>query len=899
MERLYRLFLSLYPRDFRERYGEALLETWRARRREVRRTGRVFARARFHLRELVGVAAGALRQRIEDLGPDGPGQVITGMIGDGGVRALRLALRRLARSPGFTAAAVLTLALAIGANTAIYSVVKGVVLDPLPYPEAERVAWIDHAGPGVGADDGGLYMTRGLFHFYRENARTLEEVAIYRTFRTSLTGDGSDPVSVGTLWTTWTLFPVLGLDAARGRVFGASADGTPETGVAVLTHEFWELRYGSDPDVLGRSVRLDGTPYEIVGVLPPGTAFPGPETRVIIPRSVPPMSEGMGGWVERGVGRMAQGASPADVERELRSLVPLIPTAFGGQDFARRSVEDAEMDPRVSTLKAEITGDVEGTLWILMGTVGIVLLVACANVANLFLVRANTRRREVAVRRALGGGRAALVRLFLSESLVLAVLGGGLGLAVAVVGLDSVLAIAPPGLPRLHEVGIDGPVLAFTVAVSLGAAVAFGTLPLLGSRASVVEALKDGGRGTAGRTSRAQNGLVVAQVALALVLVVGSGLTIESFRNLRDRDPGFVADDVLTFQVGLDPGAYPTEVEQAVFHAALLRRLEGLPGVERAGAVGCLPLRDCSFGDPLYRAEETYGPDEIPPIVRYTTATPGYFEALGIGVVAGRALEARDHEAPTDAVVVSRSLARRFWPGEEPLGRRIRVGIYRGEGEPEWHRIVGVVGDVRSEGLTAAPTEHVYFPMADRNDDTGSRELYYAVKAGGPPGSLVPAVRRELGEMDASIPLARVDPMERILDRAWAPARFTMTLLVLAGGTALVLGLVGIYGVVSYVVSLRRSEIGLRMALGAGDRQVRGMVLRRGAGLATLGAAIGLLGALAVSRVLDAVLFEVSGTDPVVYASATLLLLGVSLAAVWLPARRATRTDPMEVLRTE
>lgn len=899
MERVYRLLLRLYPRDFRERYGDGLLETWRTRSAEARRRGGAPTLAWFHLREIGGLVAGALRERSEPLLQEGPGALIAGILRGGSARNLRHALRRLARSPGFTAASLLTLALAVGANTAIYSFVKGVVLDPLPYPDSERVVWIDHAAPGIGADDGGLYMTRGLFHYYRENARTLEDVAVYRTSRSSLTGDGFDPASVGTLWTTWTLFPVLGLEADRGRVFGARAGGEPETGVAVLTHEFWELRYGADPDVLGRSVRLDGIPYEIVGVLPAGTAFPGPETQVVISREVAPMSEGLGGWIERGVGRMAPGVSPSDVERELRALMPRIPEAFGGQDFARRSVEDARIDPRISTLKASVVGDVAGTLWILMGSVGIVLLVACANVANLFLVRASARRREVAVRRALGGGRSALAGLFLSESLVLAAVGGGLGLAVALIGLDAVVAMAPPGLPRLHEVTIDPPVLGFTAAVSLGAALLFGSFPLLGSRGTMVEALKQGGMSTTGGNGRARSVLVVAQTALALILVVGSGLTIESFRNLRSLEPGFDAGNVLTFRVGLEPGGYPTSEERALFHASFLRRLEGLPGVARAGAVGCLPLGDCSSGDPLYRAEETYDPGEIPPIVRYTTATPGYFEALGVGLLEGRVLESRDHETGTGAVVVSRSLARRFWPGESPLDRRVRVGAYRDGRGPEWYRVAGVVEDVRSEGLAEPPTEMVYFPMADGGANTGERELQYAVKADVPLRTLVPAIRRQLSEMDASIPLARVAPMEETLDRAWAPARFTMTLVALAGGVALLLALVGIYGVVSHVVSRQRSEIGLRMALGAGAGAVRGMVLRKGAVLSALGAGLGLLGAAALSRILESVLFRVGGTDPAVYVGATVLLFGVSLAAVWLPARRATRTDPMEVLRGE
>lgn len=903
MKQLFRLLLLLYPRDFRQRYGDGLLETWLLRRREARRRVGPLGLAWFHIRELTGAAVGAVRHRTESFFAGGNGswndRLLRAVSPGSWLRELRYASRRLLRSPGFTTASVLTLALAIGANTAIYSFVKGVVLDPLPYPDSERVVWIDHAAPGIGAEDGGLYMTRGLFHFYRQNARTLDEVAIYRTFQSSLTGDGSDPASVESLWTTWTLFSVLGVDAALGRLF-RNPEGSPgETRVAVLTDEFWQTRYGGDPDVLGRTVRLDGTPYEIVGVLPPGAGYPDPGTQVILPRRVRPMSEGLGGWVERGIGRMAPAASPDQVERELRALVPRIPEAFGGRDFARMSVEEARIDPRISSLKAQVVGEVENTLWILMGSVGIVLLVALANLANLFLVRANVRQREVAVRRAVGGGRNALARLFLAEAGLLALLGGALGFGLAVAGLDAVVALAPPELPRLHEVGIDGTVLAFAAVITLGSALVFGSFPLFGRTGSMATILREGGRGSTERTGRTRRVLVAAQVALALVLVVGSGLTIQSFANLRSQDSGFRAVNTLTFQVGLSPTRYGSEREQAIFHTTLLQRLRGLPGVERVGAVGCLPLRDCSSGDPLYRAEETYDPDEIPPIVRYTTATAGYFEAMGIAVVEGRPLEARDHQGDGRAVVVSRALAHRFWFGESALGKRVRTGVSRSEGEPLWYEVVGVVEDVRSEGLTEPPTEIVYYPMVDGNDDTRPQALYYAVESGLPPETLVPSVRRELAELDASIPLARVAPMTSILDRAWAPARFTMALLVMAGAVALVLGLVGIYGVVSYLVSLRRPEIGLRIALGADAGQVRNMVLRQGVMMAVAGILVGLAGALGLSRLLDAELFGVGGSDPGTYAGAALLMLAVSAAAAWLPARGATRTEPMEVLRSE
>ncbi|HZD04442.1 MAG TPA: ABC transporter permease, partial [Longimicrobiales bacterium] len=641
MTRLFRIVLRLYPAEFRRRYGTGVVETLRQRIDDARREGGRTRVAAVQIQELAGLVLGAARERLVRRSPTGPkgrrgpreGRTTMGR----GRMDLRQAARRLWRSPAFTAAAAATVALAIGADTAVFSLLKGVVLDPLPYPDAGRLVWLDHAAPGIGAESG-LGMTRGLFRFYRGNSRTLEEVAVYRTSESTFAAGGGEPERVGTLQGTWTLFAVLGARPLLGRLptreDGASDGGGPAP-VVLLSHGFWTRRFGASPDVLGRIVHLDGLPYEVVGVMPASFAYPDRETDAWIP-TVP--EAGFGGWVERGIGRAREGYEPADVQRDLAALVPRIPDAFE-DDFARASVEDARITPRIVSLQEHVVGDVDRILWILMGGVGLVFLVVWANVAGLFLVRAEARQREMAVRRALGAGGGAVAAVLLWESGLVGLMGGAGGVLLARGGLALLVHMGPHDLPRLHEVALDGSALVFAFVLTAASALTFGLLPLLRRDPGVVEGLKEGGRSAPGRAlgARSRNVLVTGQVAVALVLLVGSGLTVRSYRNLRRVDMGLRSAEVLTFHLGLPWTRYPTGAEAATLHQGLLDRLAALPGVESVGALRCLPLvPSCRVGGPLYQEDAVYQPGEVPPIVRINIATPGVFRTLGIRLVEGR-----------------------------------------------------------------------------------------------------------------------------------------------------------------------------------------------------------------------------------------------------------------------
>jgi len=883
-EWVYRALLRFYSSAGREWAGdmrewtEDMLETYRRRAAALKDRG-PHVRFAFHLREWGGLVRAALGSRR----------------GQGVVRRhLRHGARRLARNPGFALAGILTLALGMGGTVAIYAAVDSVILNPLPYPEPNELVWLDNAGPGIDAPEG-LGFTPGMIYHVSQNQHTMTALAAYSNDAVTVTGDG-DPERVRRTLATPSLGEVLGVRPEMGRWFldGEGEEGGPE--VVVLSHALWSRRYGSDPAIVGRTVFIDNVPTEVVGVMPPSFRFPEDDVRLWLPLHIDGATS-LGGFWLQAVGRMREGMMPSEVRNEIQGLYGRLPESFPAETARIRfMLEEVGVTALVAPLKSAMVGRVARTLWILLGTVGIVLLIACANVANLFLVRAESRQREVAVRGALGAGRLDQVYDALVEGILLSGLGGLAGLALAQGAVRLLVSHGPASLPRLQEVGLDGSVLVFALGVMTLAGLAFGAIPLLRRDASIVGTLRATSGATTDRVrARGRNVLVAGQMALAVVLLVASGLMVRSFMHLRAVDAGFDASpDILTLSFGLPSSEYPSGAAAADFSQALVTGIQGLPGVEAAGVVTCLPLDGWCSGDHV-RVEGRVVPEgTLPPVVAVRRAGPGYFRTMGIDVLEGRVLERADVEGGPPVAVISRSLARDYFPDKDPLGRRVAVGL-----DTIWSTVVGVVEDVPARELMHVDDPLIYFPlMGPANPGVSARNGALAIRARNAVG-LLGAVREKVAMVDPDVAIARVRTTERIVADASDRMAFTMVLLVLAGGMALLLGVVGIYGVISYLVGRRRAEIGVRLALGAQPSEVRWMVAREGAQVAGVGMAVGMVAAFGLSRLMAALLFDVEPTDPLTYAAVGLGLLGVALVASWVPAQRAASTDPAGALRAE
>jgi predicted permease len=815
-------------------------------------------------------------------------------------RELKQAARRLVRSPAFAAAAALTLALGIAANASIFTVVNRVILRPLPYPSAERLLWMDHVAPGIDLP-GSPGLSQGLYRFYRERARTFTDLAIYRTDEVTLTGDGT-PRRVEGLAATASLGQALRTAPAMGRWY-SEKDAQDEARVVVITHALWTTQFGRDPRIIGRSVRLDGVPREIVGVMPASFGFPNPRVQLFVPERINErQAQTVGGFNYRSIARLQPAASVADVQREMDALIATLKQAFPADPVAMQALDAARLGGAPAMLKDRTIGPVKRTLWTLLGMVGLVLLIACANVANLFLVRSEERSREVSVRRALGAGRAGIVRYYLTESVLLCGVGGAIGFLLARWSVQLLVRFGPENLPRLNEVAVDASTLAWTGLLALVASLIFGAIPLLRRGRALAGSLREGGRNTTVSRARfrARNLLMAGQVALALVLLVGSGLMVRSFLHLRSVNPGFAPHDVLTFDVSLTQSDYADRAGALRFHEALLERLRALPGVQSASAINCLPLTGGCWGDPMLVRGRPLPPGQLPPIVQWRRALPGYFQALHIPIISGRVHEPADHEQRTGALVLSKRAADLYFPNENPIGKQL--GYMFGESNADtWYTVVGVVGDTPVESLDEKPFGMVYLPALDPQGDLGAglHSMAFVLRTSVPPMSLAGAVRTAAAAVNPNVALGRVQSMDMIVSEALARMAFTMLILLIGGGIALLLGAVGIYGVISYVVGQRTGEIGVRMALGARPRDVAAMVLRQSGTVVLAGWITGLAGALALSRFMTSLLFQVTPTDAATYLAVSAFLLAVAALASWLPARRAAALDPLTALRRE
>jgi putative ABC transport system permease protein len=806
---------------------------------------------------------------------------------------LRFAFRQFAKRPGFTAVAVLMLALGIGVNTTIFSAVNSVLLRPLPYSGAEHVMVVWHSM--TNSDRVGLSEPELID--YRAEIRSFEQLAAYHPLDANLVGD-AEPERISAARVTANLFTALGSGPALGRTFTADEDLPGGGQVAVLGHALWQRRFGGDPAIIGKTVRVDGKARTVVGVMPPEFKLPGDfrnerPSELWLPLALNPDSlGGRGRHYLHAVARLRPGASAAQANAELGVLT-------------RRWVEQGLVkDERFSAfsvpVRDEVLGDIRPALLILLGAVGFVLLIACANVANLLLIRADERQKEIAVRAALGAGRGRIAGQLFTESLLLAGLGGGLGLLLAEPGLRALVELAPASIPRLDAAALDGRVMLFTAAIALATGVLFGSIPALqASRRDLVAPLREGGRGTSavGGRQHVRRGLVVSEVALSVVLVIGAGLLIRSFAELRQIELGFEPENVLTLQLALPLTDYPETPGMVAFYRQLVERVEELPGVHSAGAVALLPLVQ-TIGDWGIDLEgRTRGPDD-----RFhgflQIVTPGYFEAMHIPLVQGRPVAHVDHAESPPAVVVNQTMAARYWPGESALGKRLRIRV--GDETP-WFTVVGVAGDIRHNAVAEEPRPEMYFPHAQLSLALGGtvQAMTLVVRTAPEPLALAAPVREVIRTLDPNLPVANLRSMERVVDQAFAEQRFTMLLLALFALLALVLGAVGIYGVIAYAVSRRTHEIGIRMALGAGAGTIRRMVVRQGVVLVALGVALGLLAALGATRILASLLYGVTTTDPLTFVTVPLLLVVVALIASYLPARRATRVDPMIALRTD
>jgi predicted permease len=818
---------------------------------------------------------------------------------------LNQVLRSLVRMPAFTTVAVLTLAIGIGANAAIFSVIEGVLLKPLPYARPAELVTIDHAAPGVKLEHTGI--APFLYFTYREDSRVFQDVGMWNIGTMSLTGM-AQPEEVPTLFVTDAILPMLGAQPTLGRLITKADDapGGPET--VMLSAGYWRTKFGADPSTVGRTLMLDSRPHQVIGVLPDSFHFLDRKVSLVIPFRIDRSKVFLGQFSYAGMARMKPGTSieqaSADAQRMIPNSLRRFPPFPGGNV---KIFEEARITPTFRTLKDDLVGDVARTLWVLMATIGMVLLIACANVANLLLVRADARQQELAIRAALGAGTGRLARELLLESIVIGLLGGVVGIGLAFGALRLLVALAPGNLPRVNDIAIDLPVLAFTLALSVVSGLLFGAIPIFKyATVHLSTMLRGGGRNASASRERhrTRNVLVVAQIALALVLLVGSGLMIRTFQALRDVHPGFTrASEVQTLRLSIPESQVKDEGAVVHMEQAILDRVAAVPGVTSVALASTVTMTGNGWHDPIYAEDKAYTESQLPTLRLFKFSSPGFMKTMGGTLVAGRDFTWPDAYEQRSVAMVSENLARELW-GEPSaaLGKRIRP--YQ---KGVWREVVGVVSDMRDDGLDKKATAAVYWPLltstfVDAPDSRpqlarGVTVVVRSTRTGA--NGFVNELSQAVWAINPNLPLSAVRTLQEVYDTSLARTSFTLVMLGIAGGMALLLGVGGLYGVISYSVAQRGREIGIRIALGAQAGTVTRMFVTHGLALAGAGVAIGLAVALSMARVMSALLFDVSPLDPLTYVLVSVALIGATVLASYVPALRATTVDPISALRAE
>jgi predicted permease len=811
-------------------------------------------------------------------------------------------LRRLARSPIFTVITLLTLAIGIGANTAIFSVLNGVLLKPLPYPDPDRLVAVWETAHLQGMPE--VNASPSTYFTFREESRTFQDIGIWHNDSVSITGTG-EPEQIDALDFTDGVLPILGAQPIRGRWFTHKDDspGSPKT--VILSYGYWQRKFGGDPSAIGRRIIVDGDASEIIGILPPNFRFMNSRAALIEPLRLDRAKTFIGNFSYQAIARLKPGVTLAQANADVARMLPMMLDKFPpAPGISIRMFQEAHFGPSVRPLKNDVIGDVGKVLWVLMATIGVVLFIACANVANLMLVRAEGRQQELAIRAALGAGWSRIARELLLESVALGVSGGLLGVGLAYAALKLLVAIGPTNLPRLQEISIDPSVLLFTLAISLVAGLLFGLIPVFkyaGPRLNA--ALRQGGRNSSdGRERhRARSVLVVVQVALALVLLIGSGLMIRTVRALKHVPPGFTQPErILTLHVSIPDAAVPKPEQAIRTYNNILEKVAAIPGVAAVGLTNSITMDGNNDNDPILAADKSYAEGQIPPLRRHKFISPGFFKAMGNPLLAGRDLTWTDIYETRPVVLVSEALARELWRDPaSALGKQIRESP-----KGVWREVVGVVGNERDDGVDHKATATVYWPMLVRDFWSmpltawrGQAFTIRSTRTGS--ASFLNEVRQAVWSVNPDLPVADVRTMKDVYDRSMARTAFTLVMLSIAAAMALLLGIVGIYGVISYTVSQRTREIGIRMALGAPQQSVRQMFVRQGLLLTAIGVACGLCAAAGLTQMMKALLFEVSPLDPVTYCAVSVVLAAAALLASYIPAHRATTIEPVEALRVE
>lgn len=816
---------------------------------------------------------------------------------------LKYGVRMLLKKPAFTAIALLALMLGIGANTAIFSVVNAVLLRDLPFEKPDQLLFLNEQDSKMDT----MSVSYPNFTDWRQQNQVFENIGVYNRSSYNLTGTG-EPERLQATQMSADIFAALKVKPLLGRLYTNEEDKPGANNVVVLGYGVWQRRFGGDANIVNKTITLNDKSYTVLGVMPEWLRFP---SRVDIYVPVGPLSDSAS-WKSRGnhpgllgVARLKPGVTidqaKADMGRIAAGLEKQYPDSNSGNGV------------RIRTLKEVVVGDIDRALWVFLGAVGFLLLIACANVANLLLARATTRQREIAVRAALGASRWRIIRQLLIESVVLAVLGGALGLLIANWGVTFILAISNNSIPRQAEIGLDTRVLLFTLAISISTGIIFGLIPALqSSKLQLHETLKESGRSLAGGKSWARNSLVVAEVALTLILLIGAGLLIRSFYQLSQVNPGFDYSSLTSFSVSLPEKKYKAEQQQINFYNPLIERLKNLPGVQYVSVASGLPLGNNGWQTSFIVEGKPVPEPKDMPLMEACLISPDYFKAMNIPLIKGRYFNDQDNRdhlknkdlskleeiqqfiAGLNAVIIDQEFARRYWPGEDAIGKRIKLGG-PGADNPA-ATVIGIVGRVKMEGLsTDSNRVQGYFPFAQ----IPQRSMTVVIKGTSDPNQIIGAARKEVLNIDSSQPIYGIKTMEEIRSESVAPEKLNLTLLGLFSGIALILALVGIYGVMSYSVTQRTHEIGIRMALGARAGDVLKMIIGQGMKLALVGVVIGLIGAFALTRLMEQLLFGVKPTDPLTFGAIALLLSVVAFLACWLPARRATKVDPMVALRYE